>query len=437
MKNLSLSLLLLVFMLGNASLLVAQANPKTKRLLDEAMSAVGTDPGRAYNLAEDAFMMAEESKDDSSLMVATYIMGNANAQQGNYTDALRDFNNALSLSSKLKLDNMTGTLRSSLASLCMAQGDYSDAVVHAQQTLETYQKTGNRRGIANSYNVLGNANSSLGNARLALEYYGKALAIYKALNRPDGVLTMKNNIGDLLYQQGEYDEAMITFQQVLEARMKSPDTVAVAVAYVNMGLVLAKKEKFAEALEYQLRALKIYEGIDSQKDIALSYKDVADAYLGLRDLLKAKSFYEKARSLNESLSSKDGIAATYVGLGEYSIQAGKYEDARRNLFQAEGIFRAIEDRTALMNVFRLLGKSYLLEKNYANAMGSYLEALKVAEGMNSTRAAMEFYKSIVNACTAANDTALAASYKVKYDAAVEQHKQLGDLAAEARKILEQ
>lgn len=109
--------------------------------------------------------------------------------------------------------------------------------------------------------------------------------------------------GNLLYQEGKYDEALTAFQGFLE---KTPEFFEI---YINIGNCLMKQEKYDEAIvqynKFLVTAKEKGEKVELQAQATAS---IGEIYLKREDMQKAQSYFMKSIELNP----KDEILAYNV-----------------------------------------------------------------------------------------------------------------------------
>ena len=124
------------------------------------------------------------------------------------------------------------------------------------------------------------------------DYPGAILALTRALELSPDDVQAQSQLGWAQMLNGEYDDALETFQLVL---MKEP---ANALARINVGYICLKKQLFGEAIEHLSKAIRL----DNDKKATL----YAHYYLGLvyfeREMYEdAQTFFEKTLALGPNL----------------------------------------------------------------------------------------------------------------------------------------
>lgn len=130
-------------------------------------------------------------------------------------------------------------------------------------------------------------------SRLSLgDYEGAETALRRAIELSPNDPQSEALLGWALMLQAKYDDALLTFQQVL---MREPTN---ALARINVGYICLKKGIFGEAIEHLSKAIRL----DNDKKATL----YAHFYLGLvyleRDMFEdAQTFFQKTIALGPNL----------------------------------------------------------------------------------------------------------------------------------------
>ncbi len=119
------------------------------------------------------------------------------------------------------------------------------------------------------------------------------------------------------YQQGNYQKALVYFQQAVQADSAN------GLAYFNLGDALYRLGKYQEAASAFERAL-VQE--DTQR-VQAAYYNLGNAYFQLQDYQKAATFYRKALALNpRDADAKHNLELT---LRKLKQQPPKQEDQKQ------------------------------------------------------------------------------------------------------------
>jgi protein O-mannosyl-transferase len=224
-----------------------------------------------------------------------------------------------------------------------------------------------------------------------------------------------NNLGELLAQQGQMDEAATHFQKAMQIQ---PDF---AEAHYNFGNVLVQKGQWDEAIAQFQTTLEIQ-------------PDFAEAHNNLGNILLEKGRVDEAIAhFQTALNIQPGIALTHINLGKALFQKGQVREALahyrsalelqpdnpaalsdlawvlatwpdtpvRNGARAVELAEQANRRTGGQDpvILRTLAAAYAEGGRFAEAIKSAQQALKLATGQNNPglaaalRSELELYQA--------------------------------------------
>ncbi len=163
----------------------------------------------------------------------------------------------------------------------------------------------------------------------------------------------RNNLSDILIQQGKIDEAISQLEQALRLR---PDD---AVQHSNLGLALAQAGRVSEAIAHYEQALRI------KPDYAKAHSNLGLALARVGKPQEAMEQFEQALRINPNL------ADAQCNLGVVLAQTGRAPEAIEHFEQALRINP--DDAETHDN----LGKAFLQEGRLSDAIGHFGQALRI------------------------------------------------------------
>ena len=290
---------------------------------------------------------------------------------------------------------------------------------YAMQALKFAEKLEYKKGIANSYIILGNVNYYQSNLLNALEYYKKSLEIIEELGDKNRVSINLNNIGCLYTQQGNYPEAIEYFQKAikidknLKDKSRLPNLFSnigviyfnqgnfdTALVYHNKSLILAKEQdnkniisnnlinlgavhhnlgNYHLAIAYYEKALKIKKEQGDENGFLMCLENIGILHSALSNYDKALEYYQRSLDMAEKLENKFQISHCLNSIADIYINLGKYNEAKEILKKATNISEEIGEKTNLALSFHLFGYLSLKQKKYFEALKQFQKSLKLYE----------------------------------------------------------
>jgi tetratricopeptide (TPR) repeat protein/serine phosphatase RsbU (regulator of sigma subunit) len=322
---------------------------------------------------------------------------------------------------------------------CYKLGD-SKMLLQNADTLEALSRKLNYpKGIATAYIDHGNAYLQSGDNTKALDYYHRALDVYKSITDKKGIVTVMNNLGAIYGQESNFSKAFEYFSDALQTAKETGNKEGESISTNDIGIIYAEQGDYPKALEYFLRGLELDREMGDKLNTARAAGNIGIIYADEGDLKKALEYYIEAEKLNEELGDKHSIALnksniglTYFHMDSLKKAAGflqqaldigieindKYTqmNALSNIGNIYRFINSVEDTSYMIYYFRALkiarenqynmvegqvlasmGESYAYQKNYKKALPIFTQSLKMALDLGDMKSTQIIYKDLSNA----------------------------------------
>jgi len=267
---------------------------KKARLLNLISSEyTSEDPAKVVSFASRAMAVAKAAKLKAEEADAWFNLGNANILHGEYTEAIKAFSNSQSIYEVLAKTSKTQDVKD---------------------------------GLARAYGSIGVVCNKQNNFPKALEYFFKALKLYRETRQDDIAARIYNGIGVVYESQKEYDKALKYYKQALALQEKTKDNTA-AVTTSNIGNVYLALNRDSEALASYRDAEKTLTYFSDRSYLGELYNNFGNYYRKKQHPEKAKVYYNKALSIFTEVDELFGASATQEYLGHIAEQQNKYPEA--------------------------------------------------------------------------------------------------------------
>lgn len=278
---------------------------------------------------------------------------------------------------------------------------------YAQKALDLSKKIKHRIEEGNAYLNLGNANIILGNYPVALENFSNAQNVFESEINSDskkdiavrnGLARAYGSIGIVFSEQSNYAKALQYHLKAVKIYEAIKDEAKTARIYNNIGIVYqAQKEDF-KALEYFVKAQKLQEKI-GDKTVSITTTNIGNIYLRQKNYSKAIEYYTKSKSIFDKNPDPRGLGELYNNLGFYYQENGNSSKALENWNNAIFQFQTIQDKFGIADTYSYLGDFYFSQKNYEEALKNANKALALANElkvleqiMNSEKLLSDIYE---------------------------------------------
>jgi tetratricopeptide (TPR) repeat protein len=237
------------------------------------------------------------------------------------------------------------------------------------------------------YHQLGLIKRNQGDYYEALVSYQKALEVYRTTldtDHPD-LATSYNNIGQVYTNMGEYSKALRFYQHSLDIYEKTlpPDHSSLAIPYNNIGLVHRFLGDYAQALVSHEKALNIEERTlpANHPSLAISYNNIGLVYKYMGEYAKALESHEKALQIEEKTLPSDhpSLAISYNNIGLLYDNMGEYAKALSFYEKTLAIYQksSPNKHPDLATAYNNIGSVYKNIGEYSKALWFYERTLEI------------------------------------------------------------
>ncbi len=265
------------------------------------------------------------------------------------------------------------------------------AIEYANKALLSAQGIGYKRGIANSYHILGMVNSYQSRNEKALEYYMLSLKINEELHDKRAMSTSYNNIGLVYWNQGSYEKALKFYLISLEIDEALGEQKGMASSYNNVGLIYWAQNNLDKAQDYFQKAVVIYSQLNDKKGMGGAYSNIGGVayYKGKPDV--AILYFKKSYDYYKEINFKTGCATTLTNISEILTEQKKYDEALKYANDAIEIHKQLGNKSDMTYGLLAVAKNYLDQKLYAKAIEKLNEAISLSKEINAQKQLSQAY----------------------------------------------
>ncbi|MFT6214054.1 MAG: tetratricopeptide (TPR) repeat protein [Roseivirga sp.] len=299
-------------------------------------------PDEAISLLEQAYDFAKSRKNMYRMVMAKSAMGSVGVQVGDYKSSYVNFSDALEYLQKcdtVDLYNKTVILEN-LAFIKSRYTDYEMSAVFYKEAYETAKK------YVKSFRILAEENGDL--SYLVDLPYSMAIQMKKS---------------------GDYETAGEVLLDMWEKSEYQGDTVALARALNELGLIKLENKEFVNAQEF-------FSFVAFNKNVnpdtrAIALQNLAVTYAKLENIETAEKWFNEALALKIEHSSPRSQFITRLDLGELKYKNGDTDKAINQWETALFTYDRLETEPDLFIVYDWLQKAYLrVDVDKASQYGS-------------------------------------------------------------------
>ena len=203
------------------------------------------------------------------------------------------------LKKAIELDNNLIEAKLLLGLTYTNMGDFDKSMKKFSGALEQSGELGDKSGIGQSLNNIGNIYYHKGEYDQALDYYNRSLKIWEELGNKSGIGKSLNNIGVIYVYKGEYNKAVEYLEKSLHIKQEIGvkglelfTTTYFYLAYKQLGKDYDEQEihrliKEEENIEFEIN-FRLYELLEDNSYLETAYNQIQEKADVMDDELKEK-----------------------------------------------------------------------------------------------------------------------------------------------------
>lgn len=284
---------------------------------------------KLYNKALDAYTRSIKIREkapniDHARLASMYFnVGAMYNDKGEYDNAILFFNRAQEFYDTYpqefyNVEALTAEVSTYLAICYQNKGAYQESSNYHEQSVQKYQQssTDNAVKIADYYSNQAILADLTGDYNIAVGLYEKALQVYQEKLPTNDLRLIKahNNLGNAYAENGQYAQALATFQGVLPYAKQDTSQQGqwqYASLISDLGLIYFYKKDFTTAKDYNLQALEILQKINNKKSylLAVVYNNLAKIAEAEKNHREALQYIQQALGANHAHFDPENLDA--------------------------------------------------------------------------------------------------------------------------------
>jgi serine phosphatase RsbU (regulator of sigma subunit)/tetratricopeptide (TPR) repeat protein len=322
-------------------------------IIDICDSLFRSNPDETLKYAKNALELARTLNFRKGEAMALKYFGMGYFVKGEYPRAIEQFQQSLEIFEEMNYKIGIANLLSNIGVVYNNEGDDVKSLEYHLRSLKISEEINDSIRVVTSLVNMGLIYSKKkATVDKAREHYLLALNISEKLGYMLGIGTLSTNLGELLYNNGDDEEALSYFQKALDAYKKTNSGV-VPYTLIYIGKIYAKRGDFANAIKYQEEALKIARQSNSKLETGQSLIGLANIYLQKGDAKKALELFKESDKIATEIGALYESRETYEGMANASARLNDYVSAYRYQSLESGLKDSIFSETSQFQISQL------------------------------------------------------------------------------------
>jgi len=251
------------------------------------------------------------------------------------------------------------------------------AIAAFQTAIRHYQQLNRKSAQAAALTRLGNFLFEQSRFNDAIVFYQQSLAITREIGDRHGEAASLNGLGNAYRSLGQYQQAIDFHQQSLAIDRAIGNRNGEANSLVGLGNAYKSLGQYQQAIDFYQQSLAITREIGVRSGEAASVGNLGNAYQSLGQYQQSIDFYQQSLAIQREIGDRNGEAASLNGLGSAYYSLGQYLQAIDFQQQSLAITREIGDRNCEANSLGNLGNAYQSLGQYQEAIAFFQQSLAI------------------------------------------------------------
>jgi len=257
-------------------------------------------------------------------------------------------------------------------------GDYEEALEHYLQSLEIRTDIDDIEGIIGSYNNLYILHIATGNSNEALECLHKALTISELNGDENQIAYFSNLLGSRKSEMHDFEKAVSHIDRALRIFERTGNREGKASVLLTRGAMYRRMSLYDEAQVNYFRALEYFRETGNQNGIASVKNNIGIIHKHLGHLDIALEYFNRSLDIyNETGVNTTGIASILNNIGIIWYEKGDYPAALDYYKKALENYDAAGQNQGIATTSHNIGILHTKMGNYAEALDSYNRSVEI------------------------------------------------------------
>ncbi len=204
---------------------------------------------------------------------------------------------------------------------------------------------------------------------------------------------MRMNMAAMKELNGNYNDAVEVYLDVIEYFYNHKDSLQLANAYSNLGVAYEQMELAQKSIEYHKKALTIRRAIKDTINIAYSYNNIGVVFTEVvENNDSALVYYQKAYAIFTPQTTPWETATTATNIGHIHLNNSEYENAKLHFDVAYHIFDSLNIEQGLAETMRSFGQLYFAQGKDDDAIDALTTSLNQNQISGNIKEVLEINK---------------------------------------------
>ncbi len=294
-------------------------------------------------------ILLESMQEFDRMAMVNISLGAIQLKKGDYLATIETLTNAASHFENANDDINAAKCYSNIASAFAELDDYHKAIAYSEKALAIFNKENQLQFRLITLPNLATQHFKLGDTLKAIAYNNDAERLAKEVNDNRSLSLIYNNLGSL-YLDKDPEKARSYLEKTLALKKELNFLSGIEVAQSNLGYLLLNQGNYQEAINYLEQALPKVQGLQK----VLVYNNLVKAQQGAGNIKRALDYSEAARVLNDSILDVDNQKAIFDIQAKYETEKKENQILQLTNENLQANFKRRQNRNLLVGALGVL-----------------------------------------------------------------------------------
>lgn len=225
----------------------------------------------------------------------------------------------------------------------------------------------------------------------------EGITLSKKIDYERGLFENTFSMAAAFQGQALFDSAILFYHRAYQSANRLHFVSGQAEVYSGLGHSFMRKFRMDSARHYLDRGLELATSIKDYRVEAGIYNNYGNVYLDESEFQKALDYFVKAAKLYENqVNDAYGQCITLSNIGNIEYRLGNFEQALKYAHQSMAIAKKNNFVSSVGYAHKLLGRIYRKQLKFEEALNEYKQGQTVYLQLGDTRSVSEIYQNIGN-----------------------------------------
>ena len=295
-----------------------------------------------------AYQKQDSTKVETSLMLIDELY-----KIEDYTKALLYINQTSKLSDQLNYTKGLAESNYYRALIYTKRDDYYNSIDNYNKSRNYYLQISDTLGVAKVSNSIGLLEIKRGNYTVGLKNSLSAIQIFENRNLRSELSSAYNNLAEAYFKTNQIDKALDFNFKALEVRKQLGDKTGVIASTKNIAELYSLRKEHRKSIEYFENVMNLLNPETDQDLRGEILPKLGSEYLRFKEFDKAAEHLVEGLKYNRKQGNEEGILRALNAIGNLNLQQKKVKLAELQLDEAYAIAQKIDNKTELLENYKL------------------------------------------------------------------------------------